>query len=93
MNLALIKDGLLLMVIGMGTVFSFLTLMVLVITGSSKLAQTYTHLLPDLAPKPARKPKKPAVPAPQPAAPVAEDDTDVLAAISAAIHRYRSDRR
>jgi len=87
----LLTDGFALLVVGMGTVFAFLAAMVVCITLASRIARRWSHLLPELAPaKPAPRAKKPAAAAAAAAAP--GDDTDLLAAISAAIHRYRHRR-
>ena len=41
------KDGLLLMLVGMGTVFMFLSLMIVVMKGATVVLGKFTHLLPD----------------------------------------------
>lgn len=79
----LLRNGLLLMVIGMGTVFAFLTLMVICIQFSAKLAAKFAHLLPEEEKK---KPK-----AKKPAAPkaAAEDDGALVAVLTAAVAKHR----
>ncbi|OSM02059.1 OadG family protein [Magnetofaba australis] len=75
-----VQEGVNLMFLGMGTVFTFLALLVVVIGWMSKLAQSIE----------ARQPQAPA-PAPKPA-PVAtptHSGGDHIAAISAAVARYR----
>jgi len=79
----LLRNGLLLMVIGMGTVFSFLTVMVLCILLSAKLAAKFSHLLPEEEKK---KPKAKKAVAPK--AP-AEDDGALVAVLSAAVAKHR----
>jgi len=79
----LLKNGLLLMVIGMGTVFAFLTLMVLSIQLSAKLAAKYAHLLPEEEKK-KLKARKAAVPKA-----AAEDDGALVAVLSAAVAKHR----
>ncbi|MBT3289864.1 MAG: OadG family protein [Victivallales bacterium] len=83
MDSDLLRNGLLLMVIGMGTVFSFLTIMVVCIQISAKFAAKFAHLLPEEEKKPRAK-KKAAV-KPQ----ATEDEGVLLAVISAAVHKYR----
>jgi len=80
----LLGDGILLMVVGMGAVFLFLVIMVLWITFSSRILSNFAHLLPETstAPAPKRAPAKPA----------AEEDSTLLAVITAAIHKHRSRR-
>lgn len=83
MNLLL--DGLVLMVVGMGTVFVFLVLMVFWITLSSRILSRYSHLVPEReessAPKPASAPGG------------AGEDETLVAVISAAINQYRAQHR
>jgi oxaloacetate decarboxylase gamma subunit len=80
----LLRNGLLLMIIGMGTVFAFLSIMVVCINISAKVAAKFAHLLPEEAKKP--RPKKAAA---KPKA--TEDDGAVLAVVSAAVAKYRQD--
>ncbi|MBP5543116.1 MAG: OadG family protein [Kiritimatiellae bacterium] len=75
MNLELIKQGVVLLIAGMGIVFCFLAILVLVTTAASKVVPRFAYLLPDEAPK-----KKPA-----PAA--SADDAAVALAIAVARSR------
>lgn len=75
----LLHEGLALMGLGMGFVFVFLTVLVITTTLMSKVIGRFF-------PEPA-----PAAPAPSRRAPAARDD-DLMAVISAAVHRYRRDR-
>ena len=90
----MLTDGLILMVMGMGTVFVFLTLMVLIINVTHKILKPFEHLLEEPAPKkPASRKRKPA-PAPTPAAPVPHqqaEDNSLFAAIASAVHKYREE--
>jgi len=78
----LMLEGINLMVIGMGAVFSFLTLLVFTTTQMSKLVNKYAPP----APVPAAQP----VVAASPSQPDQVSDGQLLAVISAAIHRHRS---
>ena len=49
-------QGLVLMIFGMGFVYLFLWLMIVVIKHSSRFVCKFEHLLPDDAPKPKRQP-------------------------------------
>jgi oxaloacetate decarboxylase gamma subunit len=69
-------DGFKLMVTGMGMVFLFLTIMVVLISWMAKILSPFAHLL-----------EEPAVAAPA-KKPAAKDD-DVVAAIVAAVHKHR----
>ncbi len=78
----LFSEGLTLMVFGMGFVFVFLTLLVFATGIMSRLAARYL-------PEPVKAPK----PRPQPAAAGgagASNNDEVVAAITAAVHKYRS---
>ncbi len=78
----LFSEGLTLMVFGMGFVFVFLTLLVFATGIMSRLAVRYL-------PEPVKAPK----PRPQPAAAggaTASNNDEVVAAITAAVHKYRS---
>lgn len=81
----MILDGFKLMVIGMGSVFVFLSLMVVIIGIMAKLLAPYSHFLGerDVSSK-QRKPSSAGV----------KDGVDrgVIAAISAAVAKYRADR-
>jgi len=88
MNSDLLKNGLLLMAIGMGTVFAFLTVMVLCIQLSAKVTARFAHLIPEPEKK-KPKAKKPAAPA---AAPAAGDEGALVAVLTAAVAKYRAGR-
>ncbi len=77
-------QGVELMLFGMSAVVLFLTMLVL---ATSVMSRLMTRYLPQAAPAP--KPARPRLPAPDPAA----LNPEVLAVISAAIHRHRSDQR
>ena len=70
-------DGFKLMVTGMGMVFLFLTIMVVLISWVAKALAPFAHLLEE--PAPAKAPQK-----------KAGSDDDVVAAIVAAVHKHRS---
>ncbi|SIS46623.1 OadG family protein [Neptunomonas antarctica] len=76
----LLSEGLTLMVFGMGFVFMFLTLLVVVTTCMSKLVVKYGP-----APQLKAAPSRAAVPV---AAQVNSDE--LVAVITAAVHKYRS---
>ena len=78
MDMELLKQGVVLLISGMGIVFIFLAILVLVTTGASKVIPKFNHILPDEAPK-----KKPA-----PAAAKATDD-DLAIALAIAVARAR----
>ena len=75
----LMEQGIELMLYGMGTVFVFLTLLVLVTTLMSALFERFGTPDPVPAATPAARPVSPAA-----------DDKQLIAVISAAIHKYRS---
>jgi len=74
-------EGVRLMVLGMGIVFSFLVLLVFVMRGMSRLAAALTPS-PDIAPTPTAVSSAPG-----------EPDQAVVAAITAAVERFRRDHR
>ena len=74
MNMELLEQGLVLLVSGMGIVFIFLAILVLVTTGAAKVIPKFNYILPDEAPK-----KKPA-----PAAKSTDDDLAIALAIAVA---------
>ncbi len=83
----MLLDGLKLMVIGMGAVYVFLTLMVLLIGWTARLVAPFAGLLPEAPSKAApRRPPVKAAPA------LAGDDSRRTAAIVAAVHRFRQER-
>jgi oxaloacetate decarboxylase gamma subunit len=70
-------DGFKLMLTGMGMVFLFLTIMVILISWMAKILAPFAHLIEEPAPAaPAKKAVK--------------NDDDVVAAIVAAVHKHRS---
>ncbi len=79
----LLQDGLALMALGMGVVFVFLTILVISVTLMSKLIGRF---------EPAPVVAETSKPSPQLAAPSGQND-EMMAVISAAVHRYRSTRR
>ena len=68
-------DGFKLMVTGMGMVFLFLSIMVVLISWMAKILSPFAHMLEEPVKAPAPKKK-------------AQDD-DVVAAIVAAVHKHR----
>ncbi len=79
----LLQEGLKLMVVGMGVVFLFLALMVVIMTGMAKVLAPYAKLLDKPVDKPQRKPAK------KPAA-ASGDDAAKAAAAVAAVHMHRN---
>jgi len=78
----LLLEGVKLMVLGMGTVFVFLMLLVVAMTGMSRLARI-------LAPEEA-----PVIPAAQtPMGSGSQEDKELVAVISAAVRHYRATHR
>ena len=77
MDIELLKQGVVLLISGMGIVFIFLAILVLVTTGAAKVIPKFNHILPDEAPK-----KKP-VPAAKPT------DDDLAIALAIAVARAR----
>lgn len=77
----LFSEGLTLMVFGMGFVFVFLTLLVFTTRGMSSMVAKYA---PEAAP--AAKPK----PVAKPAAAAAGNNDELVAVMTAAVHKYRS---
>ena len=73
----LIKQGVVLLVSGMGIVFFFLAVLVAVTSLSAKIIPRFNHILPDEAPK-----KKPA-----PKAAASSDDEAIALAIAVARSR------
>ncbi len=72
----LFASALELMIIGMGIVFLFLTLLVVLVNGMTFVIHRFFAERP--GPTPASPPE-----------PASEQDAEVIAAISAAVHRYR----
>ncbi|OUS30898.1 hypothetical protein A9Q99_05145 [Gammaproteobacteria bacterium 45_16_T64] len=79
----LMWEGINLMMLGMGAVFVFLTLLVFTTTLMSKLVNKYAPPVPAPA-------EQPAASVNQPNEPNQVSDGQLLAVISAAIHRHRS---
>ncbi|OGV39129.1 MAG: hypothetical protein A2020_13630 [Lentisphaerae bacterium GWF2_45_14] len=83
----MIADGIKLMIVGMGVVFSFLGLMVLVILATAKVLAPFAGILEE---KPAeakasrRQSKKKTGP---------ESGAEVEAVITAAVHQYRKENK
>ncbi len=73
MDTELIKQGLVLLVAGMGIVYLFLTILVFVTNGAAKIIPKFNHILPDEEPK-----KRPAPKA------AAADDAAIALAIAVA---------
>ncbi|MBF0383767.1 MAG: OadG family protein [Magnetococcales bacterium] len=74
----MLSKGVELMFLGMGTVFVFLAVLVFSVTKMSQFVQKYEASLP----QPEIKPK--------PTLPAGGTNSDHIAAITAAIHQYRS---
>lgn len=79
----LLSEGLSLLVFGMGFVFVFLTLLVISTASMSRLVTKY-------APAPVIKPVKARPAAAAPAAAAATENDELIAVMTAAIHKYRS---
>ena len=73
----MIGDGFKLLVIGMGYVVTFLSIMVLVILLVAKALEPFTHLLEEKAAAPRNAPKK-------------ANDKNLIAAAIAAVHMHRN---
>jgi len=73
--MAILSQGLVLLIAGMGIVFAFLAVLVCVMTVSSKVIPKFNHILPDDEPK-----KRPAR-----ASASASDNTEIAIAIAAAV--------
>ncbi len=80
MQADLFSEGLELMLFGMGTVFTFLAILVVVTNLMSMIVQRF---FPDA-------PESVLSNTPRPPAPVASNDEQLLAVITAAVHKYRS---
>ena len=79
-------DGLKLMVIGMGMVFVFLSLMVWLMGLMSKMLEPYAHMLKD------NSAKSRVASGGSHAAAAPGNFAEIAAAITAAVHKYRSRR-
>lgn len=78
----ILQQGVDLMLFGMGTVFVFLTLLVI---GTTIMSAFIQRFLPEPEPAPA--------PAPQPAAPAGVTDPKLLAIIKAAVDQHRANNK
>jgi oxaloacetate decarboxylase gamma subunit len=79
---SLLEQGIELMIYGMGTVFVFLAVLVVATTLMSSLMQRYIKPVVVEAPKAVSRPSA-----------AAASDTQLMAVISAAIHKHRSTKR
>ncbi len=79
-----LTDGLQLLLLGMGTVFLFLGTMVACIRGLAVLLRPFAHVLPDVS-----GPQAPLTPAQDVQA--ACPGPQVIAAVAAAVRRYRAE--
>lgn len=86
-DLELLQDGLALMALGMGFVFVFLTVLVISVTLMSKLIGRFQPI--PVAATESQNTRKSAASSTQSSA----QGDEVVAVISAAVHRYRSTRR
>jgi len=77
--MAILAQGLVLLVSGLGIVFLFLSLLVWVMNRSAEIVPKFNHILPE------EEPKKKS----RPAAAAARDDDLVAVAIAAAVARAR----
>lgn len=77
----LISEGINLMLFGMGFVFVFLTLLVVVTSTMSTVVNKLVKPAPEVVNKPAPV-----------SAPAAGNNDELIAVLTAAVHKYRSDR-
>lgn len=77
----LVKSGFILLIAGMGMTFLFLSVQILCTNFFSKIAGKFAGLVPE--PEVKKPVKKAAAPAP------AQDDSEIIAAIAAALHHHR----
>jgi len=82
-----ISDGFKLMAIGMGMVFCFLTLMVIIMNLLSKILAPFAHILEE--PATASSNSRPAK---KTTASSGGNKNEVVTAITAAVHKYRSEQ-
>ncbi len=83
-----IMDGLKLMLAGMGTVFTFLIVMILWIVLAAKVTGKYAHLLPETP--------VPAAPKPKQVTPTVDDEEEnnnLIVAVTSAIHQFQKERK
>ncbi|NOY81607.1 MAG: sodium pump decarboxylase subunit gamma [Kiritimatiellaeota bacterium] len=81
-----LTDGLQLLLLGMGTVFLFLGIMVACIRGLAVLLRPFAHILPEVAG--VQPPPRGSAPG---TAVSAGPGPEMLAAVAAAVRRYRSE--
>lgn len=81
----MLVDGLKLMAVGMGAVFVFLALMVFIMMIVAKLLAPYAHVLSPPVLKKATKTGKKKV--------AKTDDSSIISAIVAAVHKYRDEHK
>lgn len=89
-DLELLQDGLALMALGMGFVFVFLAVLVISVTLMSKLIGRFQPI--PVAATESQNSRKSAASSTQSSAQTAAQGDEVVAVISAAVHRYRSTR-
>ena len=83
-----IMDGLKLMLAGMGTVFTFLIVMIIWIVLAAKVTAKYAHLLPET---PVTSPRK-SVKSPS-TVDDDEENNNLIVAVTSAIHQFQKDRK
>lgn len=88
--MGLLDDGLILLVIGMGTVFAFLGVMVICTVLMAKVTAPFAHLLAEKSQPARRRPQSPAGRGPA-GGPSGAAGNDLMAVIAAAVHRYRAE--
>ncbi len=84
MDTSVFNEGIKLMVVGMGMVFTFLVLMVIIISLAAKVLAPFAGCLEE----PVKAKKKPA----KKAVAGAADDSSIVAAIISAVHQFRQDQ-
>ncbi len=83
MDTSVFNEGIKLMVVGMGMVFTFLVLMVIIISLAAKVLAPFAGCLEEPV-KAKKKPAKKAV--------AGADDSSIVAAIISAVHQFRQDQ-
>ena len=86
----MISEGFELMVIGMGTVFAFLVMLVFCMKLMGKLAPKLQHIFPEKEAAPSPSPSQSAAAATLPVTSPAADDRAKIAVALAAAHRARN---
>lgn len=82
----MLGDGFKLMIVGMGYVFVFLAVMVIVISVTAKLVAPFTGLLDkETQPSGGKRPRG--------GAPKKDADSSLISAVVAAVHKYRDDHK